>query len=973
MATIHRNFEPFILIAIIIYISNLVIIKCINQTLTGAKYPIIFNANEQYYNLLTQGHYYIIHKETDEIKNGNEIINYEIPFLFFLNERDEYFLYTETTIYQLDADDNNEIYDFYEVSQITDDIKFYGYILDEEPSEDYKEVILYGKTSNDLYFNYTSKGVAYNVEYSFKGNLGENLSCKKYEKNKYICAFNSDNLFRLCLFICLDNSCSEGKCLNDPDTKYSSGFLYDSLNNDIKVLCAKHSDINKMQWTYINITQLDSYDIIIHSSYFDLSSNYDSKICFTKDCLFTQIFSEYLLCCGCLDYVICTRLDYNFNKISSFSYNADEIEGRNSYLTILNNGFYASIFFLNEDKGNILYKKNIYPPLCNNISREINTETMIEINVEDLFERKIDTQYFLVFNEYNTGKLTIKKDGLNISKNTRYTLINGENVYQFILNNGISLGNDLNIIYTVSITESYSATCSIDLLTLNYNTLKTEVTYSQYNIMTSNIISETIKIQNTGKTDLIKEVTINTLNTFGISDTFNSIKTWKTNNNYIDTTQIICYTNCKSCDGISNINENDEIINQNCIECKDDYHFVFNTKNCFNNSILEQGYYLSLNDSKYHKCNNQCKTCKENSDENNPNCLSCFNNTFLFVLNNSCINSCPYNYEINNEHNKCILSNLDNIPLTEFKNHIMDNISSFINSSNVINGSDYIAVIFSIDNLDPKEQLEKGISAIDFGDCTNIIKDYYQIDDFIVLNMESKYNKTGKTDNSIDIGKNNQIEIYDYSGRKLNLSVCKEDIKIMKYIGDIEEINIQSAINLADQGIDVFNASDKFFNDICHFYDNKDGKDIIINDRRTDIYQNVSFCQEGCVYSGMDYEFMSANCSCDINIFDNNDVNDTKKYENSESEKLNFKTLTKSFIANLYDFNYQVIYCHNLVINLHILKNNIGFYAMSIMLLVQIIILFVYIIKGLKGIRYYIFIILSKDKNNNLAIPPKKI
>ena len=101
--------------------------------------------------------------------------------------------------------------------------------------------------------------------------------------------------------------------------------------------------------------------------------------------------------------------------------------------------------------------------------------------------------------------------------------------------------------------------------------------------------------------------------------------------------------------------------------------------------------------------------------------------------------------------------------------------------------------------------------------------------------MESKNNKSEKNENdkSFDLGKTNQIELYDYSRNKLNLSICKEDIKIMKYIGDVEELNIESAKDLSEQGIDVFNASDKFFNDLCHYYDNKDGKDIILNDRRT--------------------------------------------------------------------------------------------------------------------------------------------
>ena len=95
---------------------------------------------------------------------------------------------------------------------------------------------------------------------------------------------------------------------------------------------------------------------------------------------------------------------------------------------------------------------------------------------------------------------------------------------------------------------------------------------------------------------------------------------------------------------------------------------------------------------------------------------------------------------------------------------------------------------------------------------------------------------------SFNLGKNAQVEVYDSLGNKLDLSVCKENIKIMKYIGDVEELNIDSAKSLANQGVDVFNANDDFFNDICQSYDNNNGTDIVIKDRRADIYQNASFC-----------------------------------------------------------------------------------------------------------------------------------
>ena len=66
----------------------------------------------------------------------------------------------------------------------------------------------------------------------------------------------------------------------------------------------------------------------------------------------------------------------------------------------------------------------------------------------------------------------------------------------------------------------------------------------------------------------------------------------------------------------------------------------------------------------------------------------------------------------------------------------------------------------------------------------------------------------------------------------------------MKYIGDVEKLNMESAKDFSTQGIDVFNAKDNFFNDICHPFSNKNCTDIIINDRRTDIYQNISISWE---------------------------------------------------------------------------------------------------------------------------------
>ena len=207
----------------------------------------------------------------------------------------------------------------------------------------------------------------------------------------------------------------------------------------------------------------------------------------------------------------------------------------------------------------------------------------------------------------------------------------------------------------------------------------------------------------------------------------------------------------------------------------------------------------------------------------------------------------------------------------------------------------------------------------------------------------------------------------------MDLSVCKENIKIMKYIGDVvEELDINSAMSLSKQGIDIFNANDSFFNDLCHKYDNVDGKDIIINDRRKDIYQNVTFCQDGCMYNGMDYELMIANCICDSSSLQGEkNITEDKKID---SETLNFKSITKSFISNLLDFNIDVIYCYNLVFNFKALIKNIGFICLFIMFILQLIFFFIYLIKKLKPIRNFMYVFkISKNLNGNrVSLPPKK-
>ena len=309
--------------------------------------------------------------------------------------------------------------------------------------------------------------------------------------------------------------------------------------------------------------------------------------------------------------------------------------------------------------------------------------------------------------------------------------------------------------------------------------------------------------------------------------------------------------------------------NTNCLECnvENGYYPLYNdNSSCYNNITIKKGYYLDKIDDFFiwKPCYEKCEKCNLFLLPDG-NCVSeCPNGTYKYYFNYSCLQSCPKDYIIYN--NECINKiNEQKVIISEFKNKIISNISSYINSTKVINGTNFMAAVLSSDNMNPEEQIKNGISAIDLGNCTEIIKEYYNISKYeslIILNIETKNENNNNNDTSFNLGKKTQIEIYDMSGNKLDLSVCKEDIKVMKYIGDVKELNIDSAKSLSEQGIDVFDASNEFFNDICHPYESSDGKDIILNDRRNDIYQNATFCEDGCSYLGMNYSLMVANCKC---------------------------------------------------------------------------------------------------------------
>ena len=172
-------------------------------------------------------------------------------------------------------------------------------------------------------------------------------------------------------------------------------------------------------------------------------------------------------------------------------------------------------------------------------------------------------------------------------------------------------------------------------------------------------------------------------------------------------------------------------------------------------------------------------------------------------------------------------------------------------------------------------------------------------------------------------------------GDILDLSYCDgTEVSIESPIALPEDgMSIEEINKFSDMGIDVFNTSDTFFNDKCYPFTSEENKtDVTLEDRRTNYYQNISLCANGCTYKGVNINDLRVSCSCEFNSGDNN---------NKEELSIGKKVFS-SFKGSINQNNYIVITCYKIVFDLDIIKNNIGFYVFLIFNLMQIINLIIF-------------------------------
>jgi len=229
------------------------------------------------------------------------------------------------------------------------------------------------------------------------------------------------------------------------------------------------------------------------------------------------------------------------------------------------------------------------------------------------------------------------------------------------------------------------------------------------------------------------------------------------------------------------------------------------------------------------------------------------------------------------------------------------------------------------------------LSILDINNCETILKEKYNLnenDDLILLKKEKQSNKASE--------KEVQLEIYEpYSKTKLNLSYC-ENTNINIYVkAELSDETKNSYEKLKSLGYNMFNIDDSFYQDICIDYTSDGNTDIILSDRINYIYNNDDTqCQPNCKLSKYSEESQYLNCSCSIN-----------EEVNNMNEKFNTKKVFESFFTVLKYSNYKVLKCYNLVFTKFLMTKNIGGILVFTFILIYMICLIIYIIKGINPLK----------------------
>ena len=225
-----------------------------------------------------------------------------------------------------------------------------------------------------------------------------------------------------------------------------------------------------------------------------------------------------------------------------------------------------------------------------------------------------------------------------------------------------------------------------------------------------------------------------------------------------------------------------------------------------------------------------------------------------------------------------------------------------------------------------------------------------------------------------------------YSGIGVQYQLFSPSLQCFLPLDDCEESNTQVVVTnpfspqtlvtelqnkigaIVSNGYDPFNSESPFYNDICTPFTNENGNDVLLNERRTDYFnENINICDKDCTFSHYDSKTKMYTCKCKIQVVgkesegENNSKNDTI-YVN--------KTLPDSFYKRQKNSNIEVIKCHSQVFSSSGQKKNFGSYCLITCFAGFLVTVVFYFVKGKESLNL-IFTSLAKFSHPSNPPNPK--
>ena len=411
-----------------------------------------------------------------------------------------------------------------------------------------------------------------------------------------------------------------------------------------------------------------------------------------------------------------------------------------------------------------------------------------------------------------------------------------------------------------------------------------------------------------------------------------------------------CYKTCSTCEE----DGNEEF--HNCLKCKKNFRFRPD-KNPEKNCVVNCTYFYISPYGEY-KCLENFQ-CPEESKlmvlEKNQCIYDCKkDDKYKYQYNGVCCEHCP-DGTLSDDNNickeqdttKCTLGiNKAYFNSTDDLSKIKVLVKSYINEFTYTNNhislySNELYRILIYKNALCIPELNLKLPLVDFNDCYDKVKLYYNINEDLVIAIVEK------------LSQNNPFTLYSFyhpiSGEKLDAEkICKNiSITVKENLYSLLEENspnYHQMISLTEQNINIFDLKDPFYTDLCYDFNSPYNKDVPLKDRIKVFFPNVTLCDYGCTNKGINMDDMTSICDCSfVDVANSNIVKDNIILDSLFGDAIDF----------INESNILVMKCYKYIFKYFI--RSIGGWLCLILLIAQIILTILFYLFELTKLKTYIF------------------